>query len=303
MHTLWILITVFAFTRANKYCPGEDMSAKCLNNEVIMMMDARLVQGQIGACRTDEIVTDVDTCSVDVIGIIDVKCSAFQVCSVPVSNVINANQNTCHEIEDHELFLEASYQCVKAIGFQGNTCPMVVDLTSNEPKYLANTKLTTTSQRATSCPWRIKADRGKHINMTLWDFGFASTDDHSTVCSLYAIVVRQSGDLTVCKGLTRQRHVTLVQNDTLDLYVLSPRSQSIGFLLEFSEVGCPRIRDNPEYQNVSQNNSIVIIQCTTGENKMLECVDQKWVGETCINIGTRARGVGFLIVILMGIFE
>jgi len=102
-----------------EYCLSEAFSAKCLKNEVILMNSAIYGRMRIGRCLQQEstqlhLSLSKDPlflgCSVDVLHILDGKCSGRNQCDVQGNDADLQKQKPCH----HGLFLylEANYHCL-----------------------------------------------------------------------------------------------------------------------------------------------------------------------------------------------
>jgi len=98
---------------------SEVFSAKCLKNEVILMNSAIYGRMRIGRCLQKEstqlhLSLSKDPmflgCSVDVVHLMDEKCSGRNQCEVPGTNSELQSHQPCHQ--GLTLYLEADYVCL-----------------------------------------------------------------------------------------------------------------------------------------------------------------------------------------------
>jgi len=107
-----------------EYCLAEVFSAKCLKNEVILMNSAIYGRMRIGRCLQQES-TQLHTihgkdplfmgCSVDVLHLLDEKCSGRNQCDVPGTDSDLQKEKPCHH--GLTLYLEATYDCLTGTCF------------------------------------------------------------------------------------------------------------------------------------------------------------------------------------------
>jgi hypothetical protein len=95
-------------TGLRDYCEGETFSARCPENEVIVMQKATFGRMRIGRC------VKVDMgyigCSKDVLDVADDHCSGRRECDVSLPDPAFEAKQPCLELKS---YLEASYSCLK----------------------------------------------------------------------------------------------------------------------------------------------------------------------------------------------
>jgi len=102
-----------------EYClAAEAFSPKCLKNEIILMNTAIYGRMVVGKCLEKEspqlhIIHGKDPqfvgCSVDVLHLLDKKCSGRNQCDVPGTDPDLQKEHPCHH--GLTLYLEADYEC------------------------------------------------------------------------------------------------------------------------------------------------------------------------------------------------
>lgn len=115
-----ILNMVFCHLAEN-ICQYETFQPKCLKNEVILMKSATFGRMRIGRCVTAGEISALqranleDTnsylgCSVDVLPILDRKCSGNKDCEVRLSDISAEDITPC--LSGLVVYLEVSYSCI-----------------------------------------------------------------------------------------------------------------------------------------------------------------------------------------------
>ena len=115
-----ILNMVFCHLAEN-ICQYETFQPKCLKNEVILMKSATFGRMRIGRCVTAGEISALqranleDTnsylgCSVDVLPILDRKCSGNKDCEVRLSDISAEDIAPC--LPGLVVYLEVSYSCM-----------------------------------------------------------------------------------------------------------------------------------------------------------------------------------------------
>lgn len=298
--TILVIVSLLQPLHAGYFCGDGTFTARCQQNEVIIMENAHLRVAHQCDPGGHPLVVNTN-CSVNVLGALDVKCSASEFCSVPVSSLLNSS-NQCESAKG-ELFLSVSYRCVKPILRSSKDCQVPWNLATNTVGYLASTSGNKPLQKALACPWKLKASPGRQINLTLWDFASSLMDSNSTICKEYAYLRMAEGtELTVCGSFMRKRHIILTKGNQLDVYLISPRQDSAGFILQYEEVGCPNILHSSKYEVISKNGSTATILCHSGERILLECIEHQWIdigGQCNRSVSVQALLLPLLILILV----
>ena len=98
---------------------SEDFSAKCLKNEVILMNNAIYGRMRVGRCLQTEIsqlhaILGSDPmflgCSVDVLDLLDEKCSGKSQCDLHIPDAELRKEQPCHQ--GLISYLQANYDCI-----------------------------------------------------------------------------------------------------------------------------------------------------------------------------------------------
>ena len=105
---------MYLFSGPAEYCHREIFNATCETNEVVVMQMARYGRMSLGKCIKIDL--GYLGCAVDVLSVMDYKCSGRSSCSLNVDDDILYSTKPCPaDITPH---LQASYSCIK--GNQGN---------------------------------------------------------------------------------------------------------------------------------------------------------------------------------------
>lgn len=88
--------------------------------------------------------------------------------------------------------------------------------------YLANIVTEETRCGGDSAPWRIDAQPGQRINLTLYDFSHHEAARHSSSCLIYAFVkeVGSSEKISICGGGQRTKNVYISVLHSLLVFVI-----------------------------------------------------------------------------------
>ena len=100
---------MYLFSGPTEYCHREIFNATCETNEVIVMQMARYGRMSLGKCIKIDL--GYLGCAVDVLSVMDYKCSGRSSCSLNVDDDILYSTHPCPpDITPH---LQASYSCIK----------------------------------------------------------------------------------------------------------------------------------------------------------------------------------------------
>ena len=154
-----------------------------------------------------------------------------------------------------------------------------INLSSNG--YIASATASGTSGHINSnCPWRLIAQPGQRINLTLYDFSLFDQKNKKekalSVCKRYAVVTERPGrESPICGGLERVRSVYLSSGYELDVRLFSDGAR---FLMHYQAVGCSRVTA-PTNSHVQFNENTMIVICNnSNEKSYLTCKDNRWQG-------------------------
>ena len=110
---------------AQEYCLTETFRPTCLKNEAIVMTSAIYGRMRIGRCLANEGRDVLDIirsnsryvgCSVDVLHIMDRRCSGKQQCEVrPIDDQDLQKEQPCPEGWKNVIYLEAKYRCISGM--------------------------------------------------------------------------------------------------------------------------------------------------------------------------------------------
>ena len=112
----------------------------------------------------------------------------------------------------------------------------------SSPLYVSDTQLFISNALARSngrgsenCPWIVRTDHGRLINVTLWDFRVL--DNPVDLCTLVYATVRDRDTkrtFTLCNGNRRQKHIMTSLTSELELRIVHslPKSKA-DFLIQF----------------------------------------------------------------------
>ena len=116
--------------------------------------------------------------------------------------------------------------------------------------YISSHVTTETGCGSVDKPWQLKVGSGQRINITLFDFSFAtsgrnSAGDQTHVCTVYAIVketVSGGQTRTVCGGKYREANVYLSLTNSLEIRVIGKRQKddddNVSFMLRYEGEWC-----------------------------------------------------------------
>ncbi len=116
------------------------------------------------------------------------------------------------------------------------TSPVTVDVSSSSVT-LASYLTQKTGCGTHRAPWRVEAEPGQRINITMLDFGWKSDGFQSTLgtpkCSVYGYILEGSLSInrTICGGTLRERHVYLSSSSNVDIAIATPKQDASNFLL------------------------------------------------------------------------
>ena len=116
------------------------------------------------------------------------------------------------------------------------TSPVTVDVSSSSVT-LASYLTQKTGCGTHRAPWRVEAEPGQRINITMLDFGWKSEGFHSTLgthkCSAYGYILEPSlsTNRTICGGTLRERHAYLSSSSSVDIVLTTPEQDAVNFLL------------------------------------------------------------------------
>ena len=143
-----------------------------------------------------------------------------------------------------------------------NPCDTTTDSELRGPSgHLANIVTESTGRGSPACPWRIRAEKGQRINLTLYDFTAAADQRRldtgggvggphvpgggdgedpgagGRYCQVYAIIKEASNEreTAVCGGSQRERAVYTSTGEAVDVRItgLSTPDQQVYFVLKY----------------------------------------------------------------------
>lgn len=102
----------------HEYCLLETFQPACLKNEVVVIERAVYGRRQVGKCISEaEAAMSTDSrfigCSVDVLGILNKKCSGLKQCEIRIPDADLEQTEPC--LPGLKMYLEVSYSCVEGI--------------------------------------------------------------------------------------------------------------------------------------------------------------------------------------------
>ena len=101
---------------SQEYCQLETFEPRCWKNEVIVIDKAVYGRHQIGKCISAKEAafsqeSDYFGCSVDVLDIVNSKCSGRKQCQIRIPDADLERTRTC--LTGLQMFLEVSYKCLE----------------------------------------------------------------------------------------------------------------------------------------------------------------------------------------------
>ncbi|KAK2148914.1 hypothetical protein LSH36_475g02079 [Paralvinella palmiformis] len=299
------------------FCNMEMFNVTCNPDEIILMHRARYGRMQIGRCVKRSL--GFLGCAVDVLHLLDQRCSGRQNCSFIVPYPVLHNINSCPD--DTTPYLEVSYKCL-IVSQTGTTRPRCNDDTpiilSASSGYISSSLTTLWGVGTSRCPWKIRVSPGQFINFTIYNFNGLPTDLSSNqekyeillrpdVCYEYAVIKEEGGKLeriSLCGGEKREsRLFTSTRNESKKNILL--------FYYTSTAIGCPDL-PVPEGAHVTRKGDNVTVTCSNGhEVWYLTCKDTKWQGQ----LGNCSKGTtsasmfnrssdfpfGILLVVAIGV--
>ncbi len=121
------------------------------------------------------------------------------------------------------------------------TSPVTVDASSSSVT-LANHLTHKTGCGTHRAPWRVEAEPGQRINISMLDFGWRSEEFQSTPgtpkCSTYGYVLERTLGInkTICGGTSRQRQAYLSSSSSVDIVITTTDQDTFNFLLSIEGV-------------------------------------------------------------------
>ena len=107
---VFFTIIAQAYSQAlNEYCPWETFRASCKADEVIVMETARYGRMRLGRCVEKDM--GYVGCSVDVLDLLDSRCSGKTQCEFQTPDRELSKLQPC--MKELTSYLEATYRCVK----------------------------------------------------------------------------------------------------------------------------------------------------------------------------------------------
>ena len=108
-----IKLAMYLFSGPTEYCHREVFNATCETNEVVVMQMARYGRMSLGKCIKIDL--GYLGCVVDVLSVMDYKCSGRTSCSLNVDDDKLYQTKPCPT--DTTPHLQASYSCIKGKSF------------------------------------------------------------------------------------------------------------------------------------------------------------------------------------------
>lgn len=303
--TFFILIWIFTVTdlaKGREYC-WQTFNASCDKNEVIVMNSALYGRMRLGKCLKKDYYVG---CQADVLPFMDDLCSGKQYCELDIPDNKLQTMVTCRD--DLMAYLEAVYKCVKVHTAlkshcnEGESMDVTIPLNTSTG-YITSALPQKTRGTMTTCPWRILAQKGQRINVTLFDFSLMSNMGRSDLCKVYVIIheARVGADVTVCGGERRQKVIYVSEGHEIEIQIVGINVADISnqgrFIVKYEAIGCPSITA-PKNGFVKHDGHRAMISCNgTGEIRHLVCNGTTWVGDisTCqAKEGDSSRTAHFL---------
>ncbi|ELU09978.1 hypothetical protein CAPTEDRAFT_221826 [Capitella teleta] len=220
-------------------CLWKSFEATCKPDEVVIMTHARYGRMQLGRCITKNM--GHLGCSADVLPVVETICSGRTTCSFSVPDSRLDSYKPCSELQS---YLEASFRCQRVQTIRDSICHTCDFVRTVEGSgYISNLITRETGCGSTECPWRIAADPGQQIQVTLLDYGVKEEGaglPTSSVCKVYAVLKEgnPARTETVCGGLpNRHRIVYVSQTHSLEIRVRSKSTSTDDhFLLHYKRM-------------------------------------------------------------------
>ncbi len=127
------------------------------------------------------------------------------------------------------LIIAYSLFVFAVVSAPSTSCPAGRALLTSTTGKIASVVSHETGHGTDTCPWVIKVQPGKRVNITLWDFSTApDTYASPEYCKAYAIIRERSpgNSVTVCGGAKRFKEIYVSRTSEVEIRIIHSQQRA-----------------------------------------------------------------------------